>query len=101
MGFDGETPTDCALRCSASEACHGFVTFNQVCYFRGGAEESVEHMVENKVEAEGVTLYVLTPMLTVSDVLTGVHHCRRRPRLRLPHRAVQGRRQGKGSRSPR
>mmetsp|Transcript_76184 Transcript_76184/g.202446 ORF Transcript_76184/g.202446 Transcript_76184/m.202446 type:complete len:449 (+) Transcript_76184:126-1472(+) len=72
LPFEGEVPYHCADLCGASVSCHGFVTSKHVCYFRGGEGEKLEHMLEKKVEASGVVLYLLTPIMTVSDVLNGL-----------------------------
>ena len=63
--FHGARAHACVNECLFTPYCHGFVTWGDQCWFRGGAAGSAgasgELLAANRVPAEGYTLYVLYP----------------------------------------
>lgn len=57
--FEGEFPDTCLDECFDDESCHGFVTFANTCFFKGGNAESPSQLVEAKVPCDACTLFVI------------------------------------------
>ncbi len=64
--YDGDIPNTCLDECYEDPSCHGFVTYEGTCFFRGGNAESAEQLVEHRITCNGCNLYVLDGTHNVS-----------------------------------
>ena len=49
--FTGDVPNICLDECFEDPSCHGFVTYEGTCYFRGGGAETPSQLVDAKARA--------------------------------------------------
>ena len=58
--FTGPSPTSCIDECFADPHCHGFVTVDNECFFRGGHEENPDTLKAGMTERPGFTLFIIS-----------------------------------------
>jgi len=57
--YVGSLPLECIAKCVADASCHGFVTNEHVCFFRGDSRSTAE-LVASKTTCSTCTLYLIS-----------------------------------------